>query len=299
MFSLSVKPNRFKYPTERRIKAVFPDRFLLFHMKTKRKIIVIVSSLLLLALIGLAFAVTKHNKGEVFDDSRTTRSYVKHLYQTIPEVTSDFDYYTIARRQVIYYFTEGLTDKDKLIHEVLEILVCELEVEGTEYDMAQWQKEKCEREINQLYQERLHMKKLIENKGLDYSEVIKSRCQITYRFILQDCVMKKWENVDRDSINGGGATGQELLEQFNELQDKKIEQLHKELNRKYHFDRQIEELFVEIFGEDYEHKKYDAWYRDAVEKNNREMSEEAKLTEEATTKMPEETVSVSNLSGIN
>lgn len=268
-------------------------------MKTKRKIIVIISSLLLLALIGLAFAVTKHNKGEVFDDSRTTRSYVKHLYQTIPEVTSDFDYYTIARRQVIYYFTEGLTDKDKLIHEVLEILVCELEVEGTEYDMAQWQKEKCEREINQLYQERLHMKKLIENKGLDYSEVIKSRCQITYRFILQDCVMKKWENVDRDSINGGGATGQELLEQFNELQDKKIEQLHKELNRKYHFDRQIEELFVEIFGEDYEHKKYDAWYRDAVEKNNREMSEEAKLTEEATTKMPEETVSVSNLSGIN
>lgn len=299
MFSLSVKPNRFKYPTERRIKAVFPDRFLLFHMKTKRIIIVIVSSLLLLALIGLAFAVTKHNKGEVFDDSRTTRSYVKHLYQTIPEVTSDFDYYTIARRQVIYYFTEGLTDKDKLIHEVLEILVCELEVEGTEYDMAQWQKEKCEREINQLYQERLHMKKLIENKGLDYSEVIKSRCQITYRFILQDCVMKKWENVDRDSINGGGATGQELLEQFNELQDKKIEQLHKELNRKYHFDRQIEELFVEIFGEDYEHKKYDAWYRDAVEKNNREMSEEAKLTEEVTTKMPEETVSVSNLSGIN
>ena len=268
-------------------------------MKTKRKIIVIVSSLLLLALIGLAFAVTKHNKGEVFDDSRTTRSYVKHLYQTIPEVASDFDYYTIARRQVIYYFTEGLTDKDKLIHEVLEILVCELEVEGTEYDMAQWQKEKCEREINQLYQERLHMKKLIENKGLDYSEVIKSRCQITYRFILQDCVMQKWENVDRDSINGGGATGQELLEQFNELQDKKIEQLHKELNRKYHFDRQIEELFVEIFGEDYEHKKYDAWYRDAVEKNNREMSEEAKLTEEATTKMPEETVSVSNLSGIN
>lgn len=255
--------------------------------------------MLLLALIGLAFAVTKHNKGEVFDDSRTTRSYVKHLYQTIPEVTSDFDYYTIARRQVIYYFTEGLTDKDKLIHEVLEILVCELEVEGTEYDMAQWQKEKCEREINQLYQERLHMKKLIENKGLDYSEVIKSRCQITYRFILQDCVMKKWENVDRDSINGGGATGQELLEQFNELQDKKIEQLHKELNRKYHFDRQIEELFVEIFGEDYEHKKYDAWYRDAVEKNNREMSKEAKLTEEVTTKMPEETVSVSNLSGIN
>ena len=117
---------------------------------------------------------------------------------------------------MIYYFTEGLTDKDKLIHEVLEILVCELEVEGTEYDMAQWQKEKCEREINQLYQERLHMKKLIENKGLDYSEVIKSRCQITYRFILQDCVMQKWENVDRDSINGGGATGQELLEQFNE-----------------------------------------------------------------------------------
>ena len=251
----------------------FTDCFVLINMKTKRKIIVIVSSLLLLALIGLAFAVTKHNKGEVFDDSRTTRYYVKHLYQTIPEVASDFDYYTIARRQVIYYFTEGLTDKDKLIHEVLEILVCELEVEGTEYDMAQWQKEKCEREINQLYQERLHMKKLIENKGLDYSEVIKSRCQITYRFILQDCVMQKWENVDRDSINGGGATGQELLEQFNELQDKKIEQLHKELNRKYHFDRQIEELFVEIFGEDYEHKKYDAWYRDAVEKNNREMSE--------------------------
>lgn len=299
MFSLSVKTNRFKYPTERRIKAVFPDRFLLFHMKTKRKIIVIVSSLLLLALIGLAFAVTKHNKGEVFDDSRTTRSYVKHLYQTIPEVTSDFDYYTIARRQVIYYFTEGLTDKDKLIYDVLKILVCKLEVEGTEYDISAKKMKEYDEEINKYYRESLYMKNLVESKGLDYGEVIKSRGQSKFGFLLQICVMQKWENVDRNSINGGGATGQELLEQFNELQDKKIEQLHKELNRKYHFDRQIEELFVEIFGEDYEHKKYDAWYRDAVEKNNREMSEEAKLTEEATTKMPEETVSVSNLSGIN
>lgn len=154
-------------------------------------------------------------------------------------------------------------------------------------------------EINKYYRESLYMKNLVESKGLDYGEVIKSRGQSKFGFLLQICVMQKWENVDRDSINGGGATGQELLEQFNELQDKKIEQLHKELNRKYHFDRQIEELFVEIFGEDYEHKKYDAWYRDAVEKNNREMSEEAKLTEEVTTKMPAETVSVSNLSGIN
>ena len=111
--------------------------------------------------------------------------------------------------------------------------------------------------------------------------------------------MMKWYKIEDAPKKDSGITGQDLAEQINELQEKKIEQLHKELNRKYHFDRQIEELFVEIFGEDYEHKKYDAWYLDAVEKNNREMSKEAKLTEEVTTKMPEETVSVSNLSGIN
>ena len=200
----------------------FTNCFVLINMKTKRKIIVIVSSLLLLALIGLAFAVTKHNKGEVFDDSRTTRSYVKHLYQTIPEVTSDFDYYTIARRQV------GLTDKDKLIYDVLKILVCKLEVEGTEYDISAKKMKEYDEEINKYYRESLYMKNLVESKGLDYGEVIKSRGQSKFGFLLQICVMQKWENVDRDSINGGGATGQELLEQFNELQDKKIEQLHKE-----------------------------------------------------------------------
>ena len=81
-------------------------------MKTKRKIIVIVSSLLLLALIGLAFAVTKHNKGETLDNPNTTRSYVEKMYQTIPELPPDFDYYTIARREVIKFYTEGITDKE-------------------------------------------------------------------------------------------------------------------------------------------------------------------------------------------
>ena len=81
--------------------------------------------------------------------------------------------------------------------------------------------------------------------------------------------MKKWENVDKDSISGSGATGQELLDQFNELQDKKVEQLHKVMNRKYHFDKEIEKLFVEIFGKDYEHKTYDAWYRKALEEYNK------------------------------
>ncbi len=299
MFSLSVKPNRFKYPTERRIKAVFPDRFLLFHMKTKRKIIVIVSSLLLLALIGLAFAVTKHNKGETLDNPNTTRSYVEKMYQTIPELPPDFDYYTIARREVIKFYTEGITDKEKLIHKVLNVVVNKLEVEGTEYDLAPWQKEKYEKEIKDSYERHLFMKDLIESKGLDYNEVTESRSQVVYEFMLMQCAMMKWYKIEDAPKKDSGITGQDLAKQINELQEKKIEQLHKELNRKYHFDRQIEELFVEIFGEDYEHKKYDAWYLDAIEKNNREMSEEAKLTEEATTKMPEETVSVSNLSGIN
>jgi hypothetical protein len=220
-------------------------------------------ALVILSLVGLAACGGKE------DGKSTTRSYVENLWQTIPEITSDLDYYTIARRQVIYYFTEGLTDKDKLIHEVLETLVCKLEVEGTEYDMAQWQTERCEEEFDQMYRERLHMKKLIESKGLDYTEVIRSRCQSKYRFFLQDCVMKKWENVDKDSISGSGATGQELLDQFNELQDKKVEQLHKVMNRKYHFDKEIEKLFVEIFGKDYEHKTYDAWYRKALEEYNK------------------------------
>lgn len=268
-------------------------------MKTKRKIIVIVSSLLLLALIGLAFAVTKHNKGETLDNPNTTRSYVEKMYQTIPELPPDFDYYTIARREVIKFYTEGITDKEKLIHKVLNVLVNKLEVEGTEYDLAPWQKEKYEKEIKDSYESHLFMKDLIESKGLDYNEVTESRSQVVYEFMLMQRAMMKWYKIEDAPKKDSGITGQDLAEQINELQEKKIEQLHKELNRKYHFDRQIEELFVEIFGEDYEHKKYDAWYLDAVEKNNREMSKEAKLTEEVTTKMPEETVSVSNLSGIN
>lgn len=109
-------------------------------------------ALVILSLIGLAACGGKE------DGKSTTRSYVENLWQTIPEITSDLDYYTIARRQVIYYYTEGLTDKDKLIHEVLETLVCKLEVEGTEYDMAQWQTERCEEDFDQMYRERLHMK---------------------------------------------------------------------------------------------------------------------------------------------
>ena len=107
----------------------FTNCFVLINMKTKRKIIVIVSSLLLLALIGLAFAVTKHNKGETLDNPNTTRSYVEKMYQTIPELPPDFDYYTIARREVIKFYTEGITDKEKLIHKVLNVLVNKLEVE--------------------------------------------------------------------------------------------------------------------------------------------------------------------------
>lgn len=41
------------------------------------------------------------------------------------------------------------------------------------------------------------------------------------------------------------------------------------MNRKYHFDKEIEKLFVEIFGKDYEHKTYDAWYRKALEEYNK------------------------------
>ena len=261
--------------------------------------IVIVSSLLLLVLIGLAFAVIKHNKGETLDNSNTTRSYVEKMYQTIPELPPDFDYYTIARREVISFFAEGLTDKEKLIHTVLNMLVNKLEVEGTEYDLAPWQKERYEQDLKESYEKYLYMKDLIESKGLDYNELVESRCQATYEAMIQQCAMMKWYKIEDAPEKGSGITGQDLAKQINELQEKKIEQLHKELNRKYHFDRQIEELFVEIFGEDYEHKKYDAWYLDAVEKHNREMSKEAELTEEATTKMSEETVSVSNLSGIN
>ena len=249
-----------RYQISRAVNVYFIMRIAKQEDKMKR---LIALTLVILSLVGLAACKGKE------DGKSTTRSYVENLWQTIPEITSDLNYYTIARRQVIYYFTEGLTDKDKLMHEVLEALVCKLEVEGTEYDIAQWQTERCEEEFNQIYQKDLHMKKLIESKGLDYTEVIKSRCQYKYCFFLQNCVMKKWGNVDKDSISGSGATGQELLDQFNELQDKKVEQLHKVMNRKYHFDKEIEKLFVEIFGKDYEHKTYDAWYRKALEEYNK------------------------------
>lgn len=266
-------------------------------MKTKRNIIAIISSLLLLTVIGLAFAVTKHNKGETLDNPNTTRSYVEKMYQTIPELPPDFDYYTIARREVIKFYTEGITDKEKLIHKVLNVLVNKLEVEGTEYDLAPWQKEKYEKEIKDSYESHLFMKDLIESKGLDYNEVTESRSQFVYEFMLMQCAMMKWYKIEDAPQKDSGITGQDLAEQINELQEKKIEQLHKELNRKYHFDRQIEELFVEFFGEDYEHKKYDAWYLEAQEQHNKEVSASAAEAAQTTIRYVETTTSLDDRFG--
>lgn len=253
--------------------------------------------MLLLTVIGLAFAVTKHNKGETLDNPNTTRSYVEKMYQTIPELPPDFDYYTIARREVIKFYTEGITDKEKLIHKVLNVLVNKLEVEGTEYDLAPWQKEKYEKEIKDSYESHLFMKDLIESKGLDYNEVTESRSQFVYEFMLMQCAMMKWYKIEDAPQKDSGITGQDLAEQINELQEKKIEQLHKELNRKYHFDRQIEELFVEFFGEDYEHKKYDAWYLEAQEQHNKEVSASAAEAAQTTIRYVETTTSLDDRFG--
>ncbi len=244
---------------------------------------IVILTLISVLIIGTVFGIIHKKQSDSYE-----YKYVNNAEEklTCAEVPDDFEYTDLMKKLAIYYFSEGLNDKEKFTNQLLEALVCKLEISGTDYDLSEERVASYNAEINEECIELQYLKELIESKSIKYEDLIEALHITKYFMFLKENHMEMIIDYEKLSSDTQTFSVERVLEEYNRILDSKKEDLHNALNKKHKFDNRVEEMFSELFGKDYENKTFDTWFRNALAEKqspNQTTNREAEETVSETT----------------
>ena len=196
--------------------------------------------------------------------------YISNIEEktSLSEIPDDFEYNSLVEKLAIFYYSEGINDKEKFVNEILEVIVCKTDISGTIYDLSEEQIVTYEENLKKSYDNLQYMKESVESKNIKYSDFVESRNIRKYFSLLKNNHILMVFNYNKSVVeetkpskNNKKMSSEKMFEEYNLLLNTKKEILHHELNKKYNFDSYIDVVLSDIFGEGYETKTYENWFQ--------------------------------------
>lgn len=233
--------------------------------KSKKTIVFLILIMLLIACV-LCFALSQSAN----TSNSSSYEYISNIEEktSLSEIPDDFEYNSLVEKLAIFYYSEGINDKEKFVNEILEVIVCKTDISGTIYDLSEEQIVTYEENLKKSYDNLQYMKEYVESKNIKYSDFVESRNIRKYFSLLKNNHIlmvfdynKSVVEETKPSKNNKKMSSEKMFEEYNLLLNTKKEILHHELNKKYNFDSYIDVVLSNIFGEGYETKTYENWFQ--------------------------------------
>ncbi len=234
-------------------------------IKSKKTIIFLILIMLLFICV-LCFALSKNTD----KSNSSTYEYISNIEEktNLSKIPDDFDYSSLIKKLAIFYYSEGMNDREKFTDEILEAIVCRTDISGTIYDLSEDQIVTYEENLKKSYDNLQYMKETVESKNIKYSDFVEARNIRKYFSLLKNNHILMVFDYTKPISEGANfsntnitKSSQKMLEEYNQLLNIKKEILHQELNRKYNFDSQIDVVLSKFFGEGYENNTYENWFQ--------------------------------------
>lgn len=237
-----------------------------FMLKKSKKTIIFLILIMLLIACVLYFALSQSAN----TSNSSSYEYISNIEEktSLSEIPDDFEYKSSVEKLAIFYYSEGINDKEKFVNEILEVIVCKTDISGTIYDLSEEQIVTYEENLKKSYDNLQYMKESVESKNIKYSDFVEARNIRKYFSLLKNNHILMVFDYTKPISEGANfsntnitKSSQKMLEEYNQLLNVKKEILHQELNKKYNFDSYIDVVLSDIFGEGYETKTYENWFQ--------------------------------------